>query len=96
LLALPVSNTIKRAGADNLVNATVNRKELWQALTPQMFRLAPLMAALQSAIDHGQLVTDESQALELAGEKPRLLPGRVENIKITHNGDLALAEIYLK
>lgn len=99
LLALPVRDTMKRAdtgqGAGHHVSETVNRQGLWHALTPQMFRLGRLTLALEQAVRQGQLVTDESQALELAGLKPRLVEGRAENIKITRPSDIKLAEWYL-
>jgi len=96
LLALPVRDTMKRSGTGNVVIETVNRDGLWHALTPQMFRLAALIAALEQALDQGRFVTDEAQAIELTGASPVLVQGRPENIKITHNNDLALAELYLK
>lgn len=95
LLALPVRDTMKRADADQSVCETVSRDGLWHALTPQMFRLGALQQALETAINRGHLVTDESQAMELAGAKPMLVRGRPENIKITHISDLELAELYL-
>ena len=99
LLALPVRDTMKRAdiGQDHgqHVCETVNRQGLWHALTPQMFRLGKLSQALEQAIRQGELVTDESQAMELAGLRPRLVEGRAENIKITRPSDLRLAELYL-
>ena len=96
LLALPVRDTMKRAEADNLVSKTINRNGLWHALTPQMFRLAELTKALQQALDQNQVVTDESQAMELAGLKPLLVEGQAGNIKITRKDDLALAGLYLR
>ena len=99
LLALPVRDTMKRAdigrGQGQHVSETINRQGLWHALTPQMFRLGRLSQALEQAIQAGQLVTDESQAMELAGLSPRLVEGRAENIKITRSSDLKLAEMYL-
>lgn len=96
LLALPVRDTMKRAGEGDLVRETVNREGLWHALTPQMFRLGQLSDAMQQNLDQGRIVTDESQAMELAGLSPMLVRGRQENIKITHIDDLKLAKIYLK
>ena len=99
LLALPVRDTMKRADSsqDNgqHVQETVNRKGLWHALTPQMFRLGRLSKALEQAIQQKELVTDESQAMELAGLRPRLVEGRAENIKITRPSDLKLAKLFL-
>ena len=99
LLALLVRDTMKRAdigqGSGQHVSETVNRQGLWHALTPQMFRLGRLTQVLEQAIQQGELVTDESQAMELAGFRPRLVEGRAENIKITRPSDLKLAEWYL-
>jgi 2-C-methyl-D-erythritol 4-phosphate cytidylyltransferase len=92
LLALPVQDTVKRAGADGRVECTVERRDLWRALTPQMFRLQHLRAALEDAHRAGVYVTDESAAMERHGHRPRLVAGSADNIKITSPGDLALAE----
>ncbi len=96
LLAVPVNDTLKRADAARNVRETVDRNRLWQAQTPQMFRLGPLRDALQQALAANALVTDEASAMERAGHAPLLVEGHAGNIKITHPGDLALAELYLK
>ena len=96
LLALPVRDTMKRSDKDRTVSQTVPREGLWHALTPQMFRYAALIAALEGALDKGVMVTDEAQAIELAGAAPQLVEGHSDNIKITHRQDLALAEWYLR
>ncbi|HQU15122.1 MAG: 2-C-methyl-D-erythritol 4-phosphate cytidylyltransferase [Chromatiales bacterium 21-64-14] len=95
LLALPVHDTMKRASADRRVLDTVNRDGLWHALTPQMFRLGALRAALKAAIAAGFLVTDEAAAMEWSGHRPRLVEGSGDNLKITRPEDLPLAEYYL-
>ncbi len=94
LLALPVRDTMKRSN-DRHVSETVSREGLWHALTPQMFRLHNLQQALKAVIDSGELVTDESLAMERAGYRPLLVEGRPDNIKVTHNVDLYLATLYL-
>ncbi len=96
LVGLPVGDTMKRADARGEVRETVSREGLWHALTPQMFRLGPLRTALEQVISSGRLVTDEAQAMELAGFAPRMVEGQADNIKITHPRDMALAEIYLR
>lgn len=95
ILALPVRDTMKRAGADNEIRETVDREGLWHALTPQMFRLDLLRDCLAAALAANQPVTDEAQAVELAGYRPLLVPGHPDNIKITHPIDLPLAELFL-
>lgn len=95
ILALPVRDTMKRADGHDTVAATVEREGLWHALTPQMFRVGPLEHALAAAIAQGRSVTDEAQAMEMQGLRPLLVPGHADNIKITHDDDLALAELFL-
>ena len=96
LLAAPVADTIKRSNANGEVIETVNRNALWRALTPQMFRLDALRAALKHAADGGFAVTDEASAMELVGHRPRLVEGHPDNIKITHPADLELAELFIR
>ena len=96
LLGLPVADTMKRADAAGNVIETVQRDGLWRALTPQMFRLGLLRAALERALDNGLLVTDEAQAMEAAGQVPCMVEGHADNIKITRPQDLVLAQLYLR
>jgi 2-C-methyl-D-erythritol 4-phosphate cytidylyltransferase len=92
ILAVPVGDTLKRAGESQEIIATVDRSSLWAAQTPQLFRVG----ALSDAIDAAQLadceLTDEASAMEFIGVKPLLVMGSAANIKITHSSDLAIAE----
>lgn len=96
LLGLPARDTLKRADADGSVRGTVARAGLWHALTPQMFRFGLLRRALQAALGGGLLVTDEAQAVELAGHVPRMIEGSPDNLKVTVPRDLVLAELFLR
>jgi len=96
LLGVPVADTMKRVDENECISGTVDRAGLWHAYTPQMFRVGVLHAALQQAIDKGQQVTDEANAMELAGYRPRMVLGSRDNIKITVPSDLALAAFYLQ
>ena len=87
LLAVPVADTLKRADAEGRAAATVSRDGLWQAQTPQMFRLGALREALAAAPG----VTDEAGAMEALGHKPRLVRGELTNLKVTYTADLELA-----
>lgn len=78
------------------VQTTVNRDGLWRALTPQMFRLAPLRESLAAVVAKGEVATDEAQAMESQGRKPLLVPAGAHNIKIARPEDLALAEFHLR
>lgn len=95
ILALPVTDTLKRANDDRTVCETVDRISLWRALTPQMFQLGTLKTALEWCLQNDIQVTDEASAMEHAGFRPRLIQGQSRNIKITQPGDLVLAEYYL-
>lgn len=95
ILALPVSDTVKQAGKDGEIQATLDREHLWRALTPQMFRLGLLRDAIAAAIADNLLVTDEAQALEHRGYRPGIVQGGAHNIKVSRPEDLALAEFYL-
>ncbi len=96
ILAAPVRDTLKRGNACGDIVATVDRNELWHALTPQMFRIGVLRKALADALEQGHMVTDEAQAIEAAGLVPRIVEGHGDNLKITHPADLALAEMILR
>ena len=54
-----------------------------------------LLRALEAAIDAGRIPTDEAQAIEWSGQRPLLIAGRADNIKVTTADDLALAAAIL-
>ena len=91
ILAVPVADTLKRAGGGRRIDATVPREGLWQAQTPQMFRYAVLLEALHRAAQ----VTDEASAIEATGAKPLLVEGSAMNFKVTYPADLELAALIL-
>ena len=95
LLAAPLRDTLKRADAQGRVAATEPRESRWRALTPQLFRLGELVAALESARAADVAVTDEAMAMERAGHQPLLVEGSEDNIKVTTAADFALAEFLL-
>lgn len=96
LLAAPCSDTIKQADAESRVGATLDRRTLWRAQTPQMFRLGALREAYAHARASDRVPTDEAAAMEAVGARPRLVAGRSDNIKVTQAEDLALAEAILR
>jgi 2-C-methyl-D-erythritol 4-phosphate cytidylyltransferase len=101
LLAARATDTLKQAqpgasAGDVSVARTIDRAELWRALTPQMFRYGALGAALDAAHAAGRHPTDEAQALEWRGESPLLVEGAATNLKLTTSTDLKLAEALLR
>jgi len=88
LLAVPARDTLKRANANGRVSKTIDRSTVWQAYTPQMFRLGALHRALADSLVADVAITDESSAIEWSGQAPRLIEGRSDNIKVTRPEDL--------
>jgi len=94
LLVTPLTDTIKYSESGESVNKTINRDNLYAALTPQMFRCGDLLKAL--TVFEADSITDESSAIEAQGQKPLMVQGKSSNIKITTYEDLALAQTLLK
>jgi 2-C-methyl-D-erythritol 4-phosphate cytidylyltransferase len=94
LLAQALPDTLK-SEAQGRVASTLNRSGKWLAQTPQMFRIGPLLAALEAAARAGLEITDESGAMEASGLKPKVVPGSAQNFKVTYPDDFALAEAVL-
>jgi 2-C-methyl-D-erythritol 4-phosphate cytidylyltransferase len=92
ILASPISGTIKRAiGTSDC--ETVDRRDLWTALTPQVFAPGLLRYAYQR--HRGRPATDDAELVERIGHDVFLVKGSSDNIKITHPDDLLLAEAIL-
>ncbi|UDG79130.1 Bifunctional enzyme IspD/IspF [Candidatus Ecksteinia adelgidicola] len=95
ILATPVCDTIKHSQPYlSTISHTIDRKNLWHALTPQLFPLTLLTCCLQRIIKENATITDEASALEYCGYYPLLINGRSDNIKITKPEDLMLATFY--
>ena len=98
IVALPAVDTIKqveRTAHGAIITSTIPREYVVQAQTPQGFRLGLLRRAYGEATADGFLGTDESSIVERAGLQVAVVPGTIENLKITHQGDLDLAEFFL-
>jgi 2-C-methyl-D-erythritol 4-phosphate cytidylyltransferase len=88
--AVPVTDTIKVVGDDEIVMGTPPRQHLRAVQTPQVFHLDIITRAYQKASGD---VTDDASLVEQAGYKVKLYMGSYDNIKITTPEDLALAEV---
>ncbi|WP_411725723.1 2-C-methyl-D-erythritol 4-phosphate cytidylyltransferase [Methyloglobulus sp.] len=95
ILALSSHDTLKSV-QDQDILGTLDRRSVWRALTPQMFRYGLLKTALEGGAEGNPAVTDEASALELMGLKPKIVEGRPDNIKITRPEDLALARFFME
>jgi len=90
IAAVPVTDTIKVAGDDMVVQGTPPRRSLWAVQTPQVFRYDLITRANQQAKYE---VTDDAMLLERLGLRVKIYIGAYDNIKITTPDDLALAEV---
>ncbi|MDW7772385.1 MAG: 2-C-methyl-D-erythritol 4-phosphate cytidylyltransferase [Desulfobulbaceae bacterium] len=92
IAAVPVRDTIKHVDQNGLVRETVDRRDLWQAQTPQAARRELLDQAYELALEIGYQGTDEASLLEHAGYPVTVVRGSEYNIKITLPDDLKIAE----
>ena len=91
LPAIPVVDTIHRV-RDDVIVETPARSGLYQAQTPQCFRIEVLKEALDRAVADEYAATDEAAAVARLGTRVRVVVGDLTNVKITHPSDLVAAE----
>ncbi len=90
ICALPIAETVKRV-RDGVVQATLDRSELWSVQTPQGFRAALLREAHDKARRDGVVGTDDAMLVERLGHAVRVVSGLAGNVKITTPEDLRRA-----
>jgi 2-C-methyl-D-erythritol 4-phosphate cytidylyltransferase len=98
VVAVPAIDTIKqveRTAHGAIITSTIPREYVVLAQTPQGFQLGMLRRAFAEAEADGFVGTDESSIVERAGVQVAVVPGTIENLKITQQGDLDLAEFFL-
>lgn len=108
ILATPVADTLKssytqtkitdqvldEASQHTYAEHTIDRSHMWQAQTPQVFRLGPLKKVLNHVSEHQLTITDEASAFEYLDLPIRLVTGSRQNIKLTYPDDaIVLAAI---
>jgi len=96
IFAVRAGNTIKRVGKDLVIVETLNREELWEAQTPQVFRFDLIKDAFQKAYSEKFYSTDDSSLLERLGKKVKIFQGSPLNIKITFESDLDFAKAIME
>jgi 2-C-methyl-D-erythritol 4-phosphate cytidylyltransferase len=95
ILGYAATDTLKTI-QNSSIFSTVDRKNIWHALTPQAFPFTLLINALQRIKAEGVCCTDDASALELMGLYPIFIPGSKWNFKITHPEDIKVARQLLK
>jgi 2-C-methyl-D-erythritol 4-phosphate cytidylyltransferase len=94
--ACPVTATIKEV-KDNVIVKTVDRVGLYEAQTPQVFKTSLLKKAYNDLKNLDKsTISDDAQLIEALGEKVSIVETDSSNIKITQQGDIAIAEAILK
>jgi len=96
ILAFPVCDTIKYSDDNSNILCTINRNQLWYALTPQCFPLKLLKYCLKKSIKDGLNITDEASAIEYCGYHPEIIKGSNNNIKVTFPEDIILVTCLMK
>jgi 2-C-methyl-D-erythritol 4-phosphate cytidylyltransferase/2-C-methyl-D-erythritol 2,4-cyclodiphosphate synthase len=92
IAAVPLADTLKRAGRDSRIEATLDRVGLWRAQTPQGFRFNAILQAHEAALAAGREdLTDDAAVAEWAGLPVELVEGSEANVKLTTAEDLARA-----
>lgn len=92
ILATPSANTLKKVTEDGTISKTLNRDEIWQALTPQVFKTEIIRDAYNKAYNENRFGTDDASLVEAAGHHVTIVPGDPTNIKLTYPTDLKLAQ----
>ncbi|WP_434354311.1 2-C-methyl-D-erythritol 4-phosphate cytidylyltransferase [Psychrobacter sp. HD31] len=90
ILATPVADTLKQVDAKGVITQTVDRSKLWQAQTPQVFRLGYLQKVLKTVAEQGVHITDEASGFEQLGYPIKVVEGSRSNMKLTYPSDLDL------
>jgi len=94
-LAVPVKDTVKEVDEQGFVRKTLNRNSLWAIQTPQTFKYRLILDAHIKAAQEGFIGTDDATLVERMGHPLKLIMGDYNNIKITTQEDLILAEAIL-
>ena len=87
--AVPVTDTIKVAGEDRIVQYTPSRENLWAVQTPQVFSYKTITEAYKQVTGNA---TDDASLVEKAGYQVKLYQGSYDNVKVTTPDDLALVK----
>ena len=92
ILGIPAFDTVKKVDSKNQITQTLKRDKLWLAQTPQAFELKLIKKAHEAAKQEGFIGTDDASLVERLGGTVKIIPGSRNNIKITDQSDLMLAQ----
>ncbi|UXM93880.1 bifunctional 2-C-methyl-D-erythritol 4-phosphate cytidylyltransferase/2-C-methyl-D-erythritol 2,4-cyclodiphosphate synthase [Bartonella sp. HY329] len=93
IIAIPISDTLKKVDGNNNIIATIKRDGLFSAQTPQTFPFSLIFNAHKKAHQNRQdHFTDDSALAEAFGIPVKVLIGSADNIKITWPEDFGRAQ----
>lgn len=95
-VGVPSKDTVKVIDSENKISSTPDRKFIWNAQTPQSFRLDIVLDAYKKAFESNFIGTDDASLVENIGYKVKMIMGSYNNIKITTKEDLDFADIIAK
>ena len=95
IIAVQVKDTIKRVSENAVIEETLERSNLWAAMTPQAFKRDLIIKAHEKAVESGHQATDDASLVEIMGEKVHIMEGNYMNMKITTKEDLVIGEAIL-
>jgi 2-C-methyl-D-erythritol 4-phosphate cytidylyltransferase len=95
IAAVPMTDTVKEAAPDGRVLRTLDRSSLWSIQTPQVFRADVLRRALERDAAALAAATDDAALVEDAGGVVSVVESFPENLKVTRESDLRIAEALL-
>lgn len=87
----PLKDTIKKASGD-FVEKTIDRKDIFQVQTPQAVKYGLFAEAFKNAKKKKLKATDDVSLVEALGRKVKIVRCSYENIKVTTQDDLKIAE----
>lgn len=94
VVAVPEIDTVKEVSRGAAIVRTLDRKNIYRAQTPQVFRRALLEKAYRRA--QKNKATDDASLVEALGVAVRICEGSYRNMKITTKVDLHIAQMLLK
>jgi 2-C-methyl-D-erythritol 4-phosphate cytidylyltransferase len=96
IAAARVTDTVKETGPSGMVERTLERDRLWAVQTPQVFRADVLRRALEASTEVLAAATDDASLVERAGGTVRVVESSPDNLKVTTDLDLRMAEAILR
>ena len=95
IAAIPMTDTVKEVASDGRVLRTLDRSTLWAIQTPQVFRADILRRALERDAAALAAATDDAWLVDDAGGVITVVESYPENLKVTRESDLRIAEALL-